>query len=138
MIFAPSPSLLKDEGANTRNEKWREKNRKIVASPKVSLYAGRMKTGEGWPSGLRRAPGKRVGANVPQGFKSPCLDSGYENCYVFNKMLEGLFIERMEGNEEIFAKVMNDDKFRDVAKDHLLKQVYDKLRQENNESTNNS
>ena len=49
--------------------------------------------------------------------------------YVFDKMLEGLFIERMEGNEEIFAKVMNDDKFRDVAKDHLLKQVYGKLRQ---------
>ena len=71
LIFAPNPSLLKDEGANTRNEKWREKNRQIVASPKVSLYDGRMKTGEGWPSGLRRAPGKRVGANVPQGFKSP-------------------------------------------------------------------
>ena len=49
--------------------------------------------------------------------------------YVFDKMLEGLFIDRMEGNEEIFTKVMNDDKFRDVAKDHLLKQVYGKLRQ---------
>lgn len=50
--------------------------------------------------------------------------------YVFNKMLEGLFIERMEGNEEIFAKVMNDDKFRDVAKNHLLREVYGKLRQD--------
>ena len=49
--------------------------------------------------------------------------------YVFNKMLEGLFIERMEGNEEIFAKLMNDNKFRDMAKDHLLRQAYAKLRQ---------
>ncbi len=54
--------------------------------------------------------------------------------YVFNKMLEGLFIERMEGNEEIFAKVMNDDKFRDIAKDYLLHQTYSKFRQDISEN----
>ncbi len=28
---------------------------------------------ERWPSGLRRAPGKRVGVNAPRGFESPSL-----------------------------------------------------------------
>ena len=28
---------------------------------------------EGWPSGLRRTPGKRVGVNAPPGFESPSL-----------------------------------------------------------------
>lgn len=49
---------------------------------------------------------------------------------VFEKMLEGLFIERMEGNEEIFSKVMNDPAFRNMAAGHLVKQVYDKIRTE--------
>lgn len=47
---------------------------------------------------------------------------------VFEKMLEGLFIERMEGNEEIFAKVMNDPVFRNMAAGHLVKEVYGKIR----------
>ena len=81
----------RDAGANTRNEKWRGKNRQIVASPKVFLYAGRMKTGEGWPSGLRRAPRKRVGANVPQGFKSPDLLHRKISVSVLNAM-NGLII----------------------------------------------
>ncbi len=50
--------------------------------------------------------------------------------YVFDKALEGLFIDRMEGNEEIFAKLMNDDTFRQVAARHLLRQVYDQIRTE--------
>lgn len=47
---------------------------------------------------------------------------------VFDKMLEGLFIERMEGNEAIFSKLMNNPKFRDIAGEHLLKEVYDRLK----------
>jgi type I restriction enzyme R subunit len=47
---------------------------------------------------------------------------------VFEKMLEGLFIERMEGNEEIFAKLMNDATFRNMAAGHLVKEVYDRIR----------
>lgn len=43
-------------------------------------------------------------------------------------MLEGLFIDRMEGNEAIFSKLMNDPKFRDVAAEHLLEEVYARLR----------
>jgi type I restriction enzyme R subunit len=48
--------------------------------------------------------------------------------YVFFKALEGLFIDRMEQNEELFAKYMNDGDFRKVVSEHLLKQVYDQIR----------
>ena len=50
--------------------------------------------------------------------------------YVFIKALEGLFIDRMEQNEEIFAKYMNDANFRKVVSEHLLKQVYEQIREE--------
>ncbi|MFB4203228.1 type I restriction endonuclease subunit R [Arhodomonas sp. KWT2] len=49
--------------------------------------------------------------------------------YVFNRMLESLFIERMDGNEEIFGRLMNDDDFRQVAREHLLREVYSRLRE---------
>ena len=43
---------------------------------------------------------------------------------VFNKQLENLFIERMEGNEEIFTRLMNDEEFRTIAANHLMAEVY--------------
>lgn len=48
--------------------------------------------------------------------------------FVFQKALEGLFIDRMEQNEEIFAKYMNDPAFRRLVDDHLLAQVYSDIR----------
>ena len=45
--------------------------------------------------------------------------------YVFDKLLVSLFVERMEGNEEIFTKLMNDDEFKDTASQHLAKEVYE-------------
>jgi len=48
---------------------------------------------------------------------------------VFNKMLEGLFIDRMEGNEEIFRRLMGDDAFRGLAAKHLIEQVYERLQE---------
>jgi type I restriction enzyme, R subunit len=50
--------------------------------------------------------------------------------YVFVKALENLFIDRMESNEEIFAKYMNDAEFKKVVSEHLLKQVYEQIRKE--------
>ena len=35
--------------------------------------SGNGPTREGWPSGLRRTPGKRVGVKAPRGFESPSL-----------------------------------------------------------------
>jgi len=50
--------------------------------------------------------------------------------YVFLKALEGLFIDRMEQNEEITAKFMNEKEFQDIVGRHLLKQVYEQIRTE--------
>ncbi len=48
---------------------------------------------------------------------------------MFNKELENLFIERMEGNEEIFQRLMNDDEFRTIVARHLMQAVYEQIRQ---------
>jgi len=49
--------------------------------------------------------------------------------YVFRKALEGLFIDRMEQNEEITAKFMNEKDFQDAVTKHLLEQVYSQIRE---------
>ena len=48
--------------------------------------------------------------------------------YFFEKMLEGLFIDRMEGNEDIFTKLMNDDKMMKIAAKQVGKDVYNRIR----------
>ena len=50
--------------------------------------------------------------------------------YVFLKALEGLFIDRMDQNEEITAKFMNEKDFQKVVGQHLLEQVYKQIREE--------
>ena len=50
--------------------------------------------------------------------------------YVFSKAFEGLVIERMEGNEEIFSKLMSDEEFRRLASEHLLHKVYKSINEE--------
>jgi len=47
---------------------------------------------------------------------------------VFEKAFEGLVIDRMEGNEEIFTRLMSDTDFRQIASDHILQQVYHSLK----------
>jgi type I restriction enzyme R subunit len=51
--------------------------------------------------------------------------------YVFDKAFDGLVIDRMDGNEEIFAKLMSDTEFRKLASEFLLDRVYKALRNEN-------
>ena len=50
--------------------------------------------------------------------------------YVFHKALEGLFIDRMEQNEEITAKFLNDKEFQHAVRQYLLKEVYEQIRSE--------
>lgn len=45
----------------------------------------------------------------------------------FGKVLDGLFVDRMEGNEEIFARVMGDKTFRDAARQHLARDIYERI-----------
>ena len=46
----------------------------------------------------------------------------------FGRILDDLFIQRMEGNDEIFHRVMSDKQFRTAAQDHLAREVYDRVR----------
>jgi type I restriction enzyme R subunit len=44
------------------------------------------------------------------------------------RMLDELFIDRMEGNEEIFSRVMTDKDFRSAAHEHLAREIFQRVR----------
>lgn len=46
----------------------------------------------------------------------------------FDRVLEDLFIDRMDGNEAIFSRVMGDKAFRDAAQELIAREVYDRIR----------
>ena len=46
---------------------------------------------------------------------------------VFLKLVESLIIDRMDQNEEIFARYMNDAAFRKAVDGWLTRQVYERL-----------
>ncbi|MEP6721319.1 MAG: hypothetical protein ABJA77_07735 [Variovorax sp.] len=60
--------------------------------------------------------------------KAAATNSKSDFRYVFEKAFEGLVLGRMEGNEEIFGKLMSDGEFRKLATEHLLHQVYGALK----------
>lgn len=62
--------------------------------------------------------------------KAAAANSKDDFRYVFEKAFEGLVIDRMEGNEEIFGKLMADGEFRKLAAEHLLHKVYNELKQQ--------
>jgi len=73
----------------------------------------------------------REDAVADNSLRQAALANTMENFgYVFRKALEGLFIDRMDQNEEITAKFMNEDKFREAVSQHLLKEVYEQIRTE--------
>ena len=46
-----------------------------------------------------------------------------------DRMLDELFITRMEGNEEIFSKIMTDTAFRSAAHEHLANEIFLRVRE---------
>ncbi len=46
-----------------------------------------------------------------------------------DRILDELFINRMEGNEEIFSRVMTDKQFRSAAQQHLAEEIFNRVRQ---------
>jgi type I restriction enzyme R subunit len=50
--------------------------------------------------------------------------------YVFDKVLEDKFIDRMDQNQEIFTRYMNDKDFQRVVSEWMRKQVYEQVRTE--------
>jgi type I restriction enzyme R subunit len=57
---------------------------------------------------------------------------------VFNRVLESLFVERMEQNEDIFAKFMNDDVFQKTVAAWMAREVYKRLQKAAEETTASS
>jgi type I restriction enzyme R subunit len=56
--------------------------------------------------------------------------NSYPNFFaVFARMLDDFFIDRMDGNEEIFRRVMADPQFRGATQDHIAREVYDRIRE---------
>ena len=51
-----------------------------------------------------------------------------------DRILNDLFIARMEGNEEIFSRVMTDTEFRSTAHEHLAREIFRRVREEQGES----
>jgi len=49
--------------------------------------------------------------------------------YVFLKALEGIVIDRMESNEGITARYMNDKDFKNAVGEHLMRDVYQRIRE---------
>jgi type I restriction enzyme R subunit len=47
----------------------------------------------------------------------------------FSRVLDDLFIQRMDGNDEIFRRVMSDKQFRTVAQEHLAQEVFERIHQ---------
>ena len=47
-----------------------------------------------------------------------------------DRILDELFINRMEGNEEIFSRVMTDKQFRSAAQQHLAEEIFNRVRQD--------
>jgi type I restriction enzyme R subunit len=47
-----------------------------------------------------------------------------------DRVMDELFIDRMEGNEEIFSRVMTDKEFRAAAHDHLAREIFTRVRGE--------
>lgn len=46
------------------------------------------------------------------------------------RMMDELFIDRMEGNEEIFSRVMTDKEFRAAAHEHLAREIFRRAQQQ--------
>ena len=49
---------------------------------------------------------------------------------VFEKAFPGLVIGRMDSNEDIASRLLQDDKFKAIASAHLLEEVYNRIRSE--------
>jgi len=50
------------------------------------------------------------------------------------RMLDELFIDRMENNEDIFSRVMTDKEFRSAAHEHLAEEIFKRVREEKHTS----
>lgn len=55
------------------------------------------------------------------------VNSADKFALIFNRMLETMFVERMDQNEAIFSRYMNDPSFQKAVSDWMVSEVYRKL-----------
>lgn len=67
----------------------------------------------------------RVSAERDENIAEAARANNFANFSAFlDRMLDELFIARMEGNEEIFSRVMTDKEFRSAAHEHLAREIF--------------
>lgn len=72
----------------------------------------------------------RVSAENDESIAEVALANNFENFSSFlDRNLDDLFIARMEGNEDIFSRVMEDTEFRSAAHEHLAREIFRRVRE---------
>lgn len=73
----------------------------------------------------------RVSAERDENIAEAARANNFANFSAFlDRMLDELFIARMEGNEEIFSRVMTDKEFRSAAHEHLAREIFRHVREQ--------
>jgi type I restriction enzyme R subunit len=72
-----------------------------------------------------------AGANSEELQQAAQVNSADKFALLFNQMLESLFVERVDQNETIFARYMNDRDFQKVVSEWLVLEVYQRLTSSN-------
>ena len=55
-----------------------------------------------------------------------------------DRVLDELFIDRMEGNEEVFSRVMTDSDFRSIAHEDLAQRIFSRVRERQRQAADQS
>jgi type I restriction enzyme, R subunit len=72
----------------------------------------------------------RASAEQDENIAEAALANNFVNFSSYlDRILDELFIDRMEGNEEIFSRVMTDNEFRSVAHEHLAREIFRRVRE---------
>ena len=73
----------------------------------------------------------RISAEHNENITEAARANNYTNFASYlDRILNDLFIDRMEGNEEIFSRVMTDSEFRSLAHEHLAREIFERVREE--------
>ena len=71
----------------------------------------------------------RESAEADERIVEAALANKYDNFASYlERMLDELFIDRMDGNEDVFSKVMSDQPFRSAVHKGLARELYERIR----------
>jgi hypothetical protein len=96
----------------------------VLAPPRAAILARLEEIKDKPESAIEPILNKLAGQSFHNHSK---LDTIENFRYVFDKALEGLFIDRMDKNKDVFAQFMSDPQFRQVVEEYLRRQVYEQI-----------